>query len=320
MIGFDGWQNVGHFTGGVFYEPAELMTPALAEVFGAYADEHPLVVPVVIEKCPAPMKISDVLTSQQFHRTGLFNEVYKFMGADEQMCLGLEVMPNQVVSCTLNRERRDFTERDRAMLGALKPHLINAFRNAYALEQLEREREYLAEVADKGVLVLDREANLRFASEAALRLLQKYFEKFKDGKLPGDLRDFVKDQLRQVSEEYFEPSAPFHVSNENSELRIRLIFDLDRDELRLILEESEKLSPYIFRDVGFTTRESEVLYWIQMGKTNDVIATLCGCSTRTVQKHVEHIREKLNVETRTAAVRSALELLQGGKTLSGNSH
>ena|SRR2546423_4904163 len=50
-----------------------------------------------------------------------------------------------------------------------------------------------------------------------------------------------------------------------------------------------------------TKRELEVVEWIGEGKRNREIGEILGCSDRTVQKHVQHILEKLNVETRTAA-------------------
>jgi DNA-binding CsgD family transcriptional regulator len=50
-----------------------------------------------------------------------------------------------------------------------------------------------------------------------------------------------------------------------------------------------------------TKRELEVVEWIVEGKRNREIGEILGCSSRTVQKHVQHILEKLRVETRTAA-------------------
>lgn len=49
-----------------------------------------------------------------------------------------------------------------------------------------------------------------------------------------------------------------------------------------------------------TKREFEVAEWIAEGKRNREIGEILGCSERTVQKHVQHILEKLHVETRTA--------------------
>ena len=51
-----------------------------------------------------------------------------------------------------------------------------------------------------------------------------------------------------------------------------------------------------------TQREMDVLQWVACGKTNRDVAEILGMSPRTVNKHLEHIYEKLGVETRTAAV------------------
>ena len=49
-----------------------------------------------------------------------------------------------------------------------------------------------------------------------------------------------------------------------------------------------------------TKRELEVVEWIAAGKRNAEIGKILGCSSRTVQKHVQHILEKLHLETRIA--------------------
>ena len=63
-------------------------------------------------------------------------------------------------------------------------------------------------------------------------------------------------------------------------------------------------------DVPLTPREAEVLSWLAKGKTNRDIADILGMSPRTVNKHLEHIFEKLGVETRSAATAIAGRLLQ----------
>jgi DNA-binding CsgD family transcriptional regulator len=59
---------------------------------------------------------------------------------------------------------------------------------------------------------------------------------------------------------------------------------------------------------GLTPRESEVLGWIALGRTNRDIARLLFISPHTVRKHVENIFEKLDVRTRTAAAARAHSL------------
>ncbi len=52
---------------------------------------------------------------------------------------------------------------------------------------------------------------------------------------------------------------------------------------------------------SLTKRETEVLSWVAKGKTNRDVALILGMSPRTVNKHLEHVFEKLGVETRAAA-------------------
>jgi DNA-binding CsgD family transcriptional regulator len=59
------------------------------------------------------------------------------------------------------------------------------------------------------------------------------------------------------------------------------------------LRVAETEPPYL------TQRELQVIEWIVAGKRNDEIGKILECSPRTVQKHVQHILEKLHLETRT---------------------
>ena len=52
---------------------------------------------------------------------------------------------------------------------------------------------------------------------------------------------------------------------------------------------------------ALTPRETEVLSWVAKGKTNRDVGDILGLSPRTVNKHLEHVFEKLGVETRAAA-------------------
>jgi DNA-binding CsgD family transcriptional regulator len=62
---------------------------------------------------------------------------------------------------------------------------------------------------------------------------------------------------------------------------------------------------------SLTPRETEVLSWLAKGKTNRDIADILGMSHRTVNKHLEHIFEKLGVETRAAAAALASRAIPG---------
>ena len=53
---------------------------------------------------------------------------------------------------------------------------------------------------------------------------------------------------------------------------------------------------------ALTPRETHVLRWVGAGKTDKDIAAILAISPRTVHKHLQHIYEKMGVETRTAAL------------------
>ncbi|NJA07184.1 response regulator transcription factor [Methylococcaceae bacterium WWC4] len=82
------------------------------------------------------------------------------------------------------------------------------------------------------------------------------------------------------------------------------------DEYLLLLrrEDDGAWNPEQLRErLKLTFREAEILMWIARGKTNKEIGIILGSSPRTINKHLEHIFEKLGVSTRAAAVAAALQ-------------
>jgi len=86
---------------------------------------------------------------------------------------------------------------------------------------------------------------------------------------------------------------------------------LGESMLLLTLTPSDSAAMQRLRDIALTPRETEVLSWLAKGKTNRDIADILGMSPRTVNKHLEHVFEKLGVETRSAAAAIAGKLLPG---------
>jgi DNA-binding NarL/FixJ family response regulator len=71
--------------------------------------------------------------------------------------------------------------------------------------------------------------------------------------------------------------------------------------------------------LNLPAREREIPALVAAGKTNGEIATIPAISARTVQKHLDHIFQKLGVETRTAAAIRALEATDDPTGVSGAS-
>jgi DNA-binding CsgD family transcriptional regulator len=60
------------------------------------------------------------------------------------------------------------------------------------------------------------------------------------------------------------------------------------------------------RDYKITPRESECLYWVAMGKTDDQISSLLNIGKWTVNGHLQSAKYKLRTPSRSAAVARAL--------------
>jgi CheY-like chemotaxis protein/DNA-binding CsgD family transcriptional regulator len=87
----------------------------------------------------------------------------------------------------------------------------------------------------------------------------------------------------------------------------------DEGEWLVVLREENDASAIESLIAAFrlTRREAEALYWVTLGKTNRDIGDILGSSPRTVNKHLEHVFEKLGVETRTAAANLAMGKMRG---------
>ncbi len=79
----------------------------------------------------------------------------------------------------------------------------------------------------------------------------------------------------------------------------------------VVMGEGVAAAPSRLDVASLTPRETEVLSWLAKGKTNRDIADILGMSHRTVNKHLEHIFEKLGVETRAAAAALASRAIPG---------
>jgi DNA-binding CsgD family transcriptional regulator len=55
-------------------------------------------------------------------------------------------------------------------------------------------------------------------------------------------------------------------------------------------------------DYGLSKRESEIMDWVRMGKTNAEIGSILSISSFTVKNHLQHIFKKLDVYNRMQAV------------------
>lgn len=94
-------------------------------------------------------------------------------------------------------------------------------------------------------------------------------------------------------------------------LEVRLVDNTKDDEivLKLINLEGPSETQILQKKLDVTKRESQVLFWVGHGKTNKDIGEILTMSPKTVDKHLEQIYRKLNVENRTSAASIAIKAL-----------
>lgn len=293
---------------GVAWDNAEALSSSDMKIFAEYLHEHPLFSAINVERRVETLKITDLVSRQEFYRTTLYNELYRRMKIANQLITPLLISDDFFVACAINTSRPEFSERDREVLTLLAPHLANAIRNAFAYQRLSGALDTQA----CGIIALGANGKPVFISEFAQTLFEKYFagEKRESNALPEILWNWLKQQDSANAENKFNnPAKPLRIENQYGVLSIRLIYNAATCETTLMLEEKIFHSPEMFAHLPLSPRETEILFWITQGKTDAVIALLCGISVRTVEKHAQNIYAKLGVETRTAAMLKALEIL-----------
>ncbi|WP_298235776.1 response regulator [uncultured Azohydromonas sp.] len=149
------------------------------------------------------------------------------------------------------------------------------------------------------VVLRPRDGRLVWQTALARRLLAEFFAGADapgaDGLAPAPLRAWLGEKPAL--------GATLAVTQGARRLSFMLHQAMSEDEWLLVLREQSDAATIaaLGPAFGLTARESQVLYWVLQGKTNRDIGDILGTSPRTVTKHLEHVFEKLGVETRTAA-------------------
>jgi DNA-binding CsgD family transcriptional regulator len=105
------------------------------EAFDRHFGEHPLVRAHGRNPRARTCRISDLVPAARFRSSRLFDEYYRPIGIDCAMAMPIHVEGSTLVGFVFNRSRRDFADRERDRLEALRPLLGQLYRLARALER-----------------------------------------------------------------------------------------------------------------------------------------------------------------------------------------
>lgn len=123
---------------------------ALRPAFFEHVEEHPSVQQILKAKGAGTqaLKTSDFVSQRRWRNSGLYAEFYRPLAdVRYQLTIG-QRFGDWLVFFAVSRRHRDFSEDERDLLTSLRPHFIQAYRNAEARSELLRLRAEAARAAE----------------------------------------------------------------------------------------------------------------------------------------------------------------------------
>ncbi|HXX36595.1 MAG TPA: helix-turn-helix transcriptional regulator [bacterium] len=285
------------------YVSVPVVPPQYEPAFLRHIGEHPLITHYHRTRDGRALRVADFLSQRQFHRLALYNEFFRPLRLEYQVAVTLPVPPPLVLGIALSRNRRDFTDRETQLLNLLRPHFVQAYRNAELVTRMRQEQASVAQMLDElpyGLVVLSRDGRVRLANARAVRTLTAVcgWRRKPPDRLPDELERWVH---HSVAATRTPRPASLVVGREGLKLIARLVHT-PSERLLLLEEQTGELTPHSLLPLGLTHREADVLACVAQGKTNIEIATILSISPRTAQKHLEHVYDKLGIRRRAGAV------------------
>jgi DNA-binding CsgD family transcriptional regulator len=276
-----------------------VLSPGQAEFFWhVVVDEHPLCRAQLRGGRLDALKLSDFRSRRELHRLEVYADWFRPLGIEFELEVALPSPVGYTRTFLFDDARRDFGERERALLNLLQPHLVQLHRAAAVRRVAESARALLEDgrdLGERGLLVVDARGVIEVASPNARRLLDAYAADGDPTRLPAALARWLEEQ-RTAARAGRTPTA-LSIDGPSG----TLVIDLDRRGATDVVVLEERTAP----DSGaaaLSTREREVLALVRDGLRNAEIAEVLWVSPATIRKHLENIYEKLDVHTRTAAV------------------
>ncbi len=276
-----------------------------------FTQEHPGVEYVTRTGSTEPLKITDFTTQRKWQRTTLYNEFFHPLECEYQIGFASPV-PSGQIGLGFNCALRDYTEDDRRLLELLRPHITQAHANAQAFTRIGDALHALGAAC----VVVESDGRIACATGRALPWVRKYFGLTREPThIPPEIRYWLLKPagIQRIAQ-------PLELLHESGRLTVRLARRDGCAAATLVLEETDDTTAIArLAPAGMTSREAEILLWLTRGKSTAEIAVILRCKPATVSKHLEHIYQKLGVESRNAAATAALEMLraaQGGESTS----
>jgi DNA-binding CsgD family transcriptional regulator len=216
--------------------------------------------------------------------------------------------PGEVISLTLSRAGREFSEAEGVLLQCLRPHFSASLQRLHELALLRATGTGSEPEPRHWVLLASREGTVAWITPAASERLN----------LAAGERLSPPLRLWTAAERARRPGngaiAGATLTSGGLRLRVRLVRDAYPELDALHLTPLMGLpGPGTLRSLRLTRRQAEVLALALEGRASAQIAHALTLSPRTVEKHFEAIYARLGVANRTQAITGALQALDAAQ-------
>jgi DNA-binding CsgD family transcriptional regulator len=289
----------------------EEMANKAAPTFMYYRKEYPEISALTLnpKNQGKALRTSEILPRSLIEPTGYIEEYAKPFFCEFQIGYYFRTSGRLAfVSC--NRNDRDFSTKEMAVIKFLAPHLQSAYENMLAFEARAARADRAAamqQVIPQEMIWLDHDLAVFEITPRVPQLIKEFFDqnmRFKQ--LPRKLMDWLRAAKAS------EPLRPLIIRRADTSLKIRY-YPERLPGSSLLTFHRQRTTPTLedLKPLGLSRRESEVLLWLAQGKTNAEISRILYINRRTADWHVQSILSKLGVENRTSATLLVADLLQG---------
>jgi len=295
-------------------QPATFAVPENAgELLTKLAGEHPLIRHAASTGDGSARRISDIWSTEVFHASQLYRDLYSPMGVEYQMAATLPAAAPLVFGVVVNRADRDFSDRERDILNVLRPHLAQAWRNVRDQERLRGMADAANDaVTGRGwnVIVLwDHPDEL---VPGGLVTLYRFFGRpSRASPLPPRVDRWVtSQQAHLVDPTKLALTRPLSAQLDGQRITLRYLPAQGAHPGAIIIDEERR--PERRRDygsLGLSPREAEITELVVLGASNAAIAAQLNVALGTVKKHLDNIYGKLGVRGRGQLTAFVLHLV-----------
>lgn len=258
--------------------------------------------------------LTDVMTIEDFERTGYYQEFLRSFNLYHELGLYLRDGPRLIGGIALlrSKDEKRFSLNDFRILNTIVKHVSQALASNLRLADVEFQKAIFAAISNQsttGLIIVDQTCRIHYFNPAVREICAELLTLNRGDNSPEHfVRYFLSKNMSQwqlgLTKTLFSPSlkqftlqvvpAPNHLFR-SVDQHLYLIH-LTPDQFAFKGSPIDESRPIC----NLTTREQELLGYVIRGFTNQEIADELSVSVSTIKKHMQNIFIKTGVRNRTS--------------------